>query len=436
MEYARAATAPGSDMISIDMISIGDELLEGRTLDSNGATLGRWLAGRGLVLRRRVTLPDDRGAITAALREALADAALVVVSGGLGPTADDVTREAAADLLGVGCVVDEAAAAAIRAYRAGLGRPPNEGERRMASLPAGARPIPNPAGVALAFALDWTPAAGGPAHAAVFLPGVPREFEALLDPAVGPLLAARAGWAAGAVGAGARRTLTYSVFGVPESELDERLRPLEVPGAVRFQYGVRTPVVRVTLVAEGAAAGDEAWAAHTARFRAALGDAAYGEGDVPLAEVVVGHLRRLGWRLATAESCTGGLVAHWLTQVAGASAVFDRGLVTYANEAKEALLGVPGAVLAQFGAVSRETVEHMARGARERAGAELGVAISGIAGPTGGTPDKPVGTVHLALAAPDGLRWEQRRFAGGRSDIKRQAAGAALDLVRRYCEAR
>ena len=151
------------------------------------------------------------------------------------------------------------------------------------------------------------------------------------------------------------------------------------------------------------------------------------------AREAVEALRRRGWRLAIAESCTGGLVAHLVTEVPGASACFELGVVTYADRAKRDVLGVPEDVLATHGAVSRETVECMARGVRARPGAEIGLALSGIAGPTGGTPDKPVGTVHLALATPEGTRWQERRFEGDRSGVKRGAAHAALEMVRRYC---
>lgn len=420
------------EQLGVEMVSVGDELLDGRTVDTNAATLGRFLRGHGVEVRRRVTVPDDLAAIIRALDDALGvdgeGPRLVVVSGGLGPTTDDITRQAAARLLGVDVIVDEPAAAAIRANRAALGRPYNDGERRMASLPAGATLVHNAVGVAPGFAVA-RPARDGVGSSAVFLPGVPREFEAMLPGALEPFLRAASG------GPG-QRAVTYSVFGVPESELDERLRALGEPEDVRFQYGVRFPVVRVTLVARGEAARGDAWARCARRFREALGDAAYGEGDVSLAEVVVGHLRRLGWRLATAESCTGGLVAHLLTEVPGASDVFDLGWVTYSNDQKRDRLGVPQGVLDRVGAVSRETVEAMARGAREGARADLAVAISGIAGPGGGTVEKPVGTVHLALATPDGIEWHERRFAGSRSAVKSLTAATALDLTRRYCEGR
>lgn len=304
----------------VEMISIGDELIARRGADRNAVSLAALLRSHGLALWRRQTVPDELDTIVDALRTAAARAGLVVVSGGLGPTSDDLTRDAVGALLAVPVAEDPEAAAAVRARRAARGLAPNPGERRMARLPRGAALVANEAGVAPGFAVEH----GG--TRLVFLPGVPSEFEAMLPAALAPTLP---GPGAGAAG----RSCAVSVFGVPESELDERLRPLERPPALRVRYGVRFPTIRVTLEAQGEEAEPARWTESEARFRALVGDAAYADGEATLAETVVAGLKARGWHLATAESCTGGLVSHLLTEVPGVSAHFGLGLVTYANEA-------------------------------------------------------------------------------------------------------
>lgn len=387
---------------TVEILSIGDELLAGRTLDSNAAELARLLAERGQSLTWHQTVGDKEADIVAALDVAASRSALVVVSGGLGPTSDDVTRAAAARWAAVPLVTL-----------------PDADPRY--TVPASAQALANPVGTAGGFSLRRGDTS------LVFLPGVPVEFVAMLPAALAAL-------GLGEIGGESRRELVVSVFGLRESEIDQLLRPLERGANVRIHYNVRFPVVRVRVAASGAAAADPVWSALCSQVRDALGRNAYAEADCSLAETVVGWLARHGLRVATAESCTGGLIGHLLTEVPGVSEHFAGGFVVYANTAKESMLGVPATVLAREGAVSRATVEHMARAARERLDADLAVAVSGIAGPGGGSPEKPVGTVHMALAGPDGVGWTEHLFTGGRTAIKQRAAHAALDMIRRHCE--
>jgi nicotinamide-nucleotide amidase len=290
---------------------------------------------------------------------------------------------------------------------------------KQARFPRGAEVIPNRFGSAPGFA---APLGRGEI---VCLPGVPLEYRGLCDEWVLPRLAARLGEVPAA--------RVVKLFGVPESHADHAMRPVmddPASAGVRFGYRAHWPEVHVKWTVPGP--GAEARAdALLARVRGIFGEAVFGVGKEELPSLVVARLAERRERVALAESCTGGLLAQLVTSVPGASAVFDLGVVTYADAAKERLLGVPAAVLAAHGAVSEPVARAMAEGSRAAAGATFGVGITGIAGPTGGTPEKPVGTVHLALAGPAGTEAHARLYRGDRERIRRQAAFEALDLLRR-----
>jgi nicotinamide-nucleotide amidase len=401
--------------VRIEVLAIGDELLDGRVADTNTLKLATALQPFGLEIRQRTTVRDVTADI---VREARAVAArgttTCVVSGGLGPTTDDLTAEAFAHLCGVAVERDPETAARIKALVESRGRTLNANQLRMADRPAGSQKLDNPAGTAPGFAVTF----GGCRF--VSLPGVPREFEAMLPAVVAPLTAGSKPLC--------RRVLRC--FGTVESEVDRRLLPLtRSDSPVRVGYRAKFPEVHVSLTteAEHQAAFDDA----LAFVRKELAELTYGDGDAPLAAVLVDLLREKRATLATAESCTGGLVADLVTDVPGSSDVFLGGVAAYANAAKTELLGVSTAALDRDGAVSEATVRAMAEGARARFGSTFAVSVSGIAGPTGGTPDKPVGTVWLGLAGPNGTSAKKLQLWFDRRGNKVASAYAALDLVRR-----
>jgi nicotinamide-nucleotide amidase len=403
------------------VVAVGSELLSTDRLDTNSLRLAALLERHGVPLILKVVVGDDVAGIAEALADALRSARLVLVSGGLGPTADDVTREACARALGRTLAEDPEVWAAIERRFAAFGRAPSENNRRQALVVGGATVLPNPRGTAPGQRIDD----GG--RTIFLLPGVPFELDELAAAHLEPWLAERSG------GRGReRRTLRTAMR--PESDVDRALEPLYAEFGREAVTVLASPgEVRVRLWASGGA-GERAARldAMAARARALLGEAVFGEGDELTLEQVVGELlARAGVSLATAESCTGGLLAERLTRVPGASRYFPGGVVTYSNEQKVGLLDVPPGALAEHGAVSEPVVRAMAEGARRRFGAGYGAAITGIAGPEGGSAEKPVGTVHVAVAGPDGTVHRGLRLPGDRERIRWQASQAALELLRR-----
>lgn len=402
----------------IEMLSIGDELLDGRVADTNTVYLGQALTALGLRLAARTSIPDDLDAIThAASAIAARGTTLCVVSGGLGPTSDDITAEAFARWLGVPVSRDDDQIERIKARLARRGFPVLEAHLKQADYPTGAERIANPVGSAIGFRVhkdgcDF-----------VALPGVPKEYEAMLNAdVIAPLRA---------IHTPALRRSFYC-YGVIEAEAQTRLQELlQRWPMVRVGYRVKFPEVHVTLTA----AADQqrhldAAADHT---RTQLGKHVYSEEtNASLAHVVLNQLRQRGATLAIAESCTGGLIGDMLTDISGSSDVLLLDVVAYANSAKADMLGVPNTTLQAHGAVSEQTVLAMAQGVRTRAGATYGIAVTGIAGPSGGTPDKPVGTVWIA--ACDGHGWSRVRQLHSpfdRRGNKLVSAYAVLDNLRR-----
>ena len=424
----RSPPATGVDARTLEILTIGTELLLGHTVDGNAAWLGRRLAASGFRVVRRATVGDGHAAIRAAMEEALQRTGTLVCTGGLGPTADDITREAAAAVFRAPLEENAAALASVEARFASLGRTMTEANRVQGQAPLGARVLPNPRGTAPGLVLE-----DGDGRMAILLPGVPVEMRGLVDEHVVDLLTARAGGAGPPV-----RSLTVRSTGIPESEVGRRvtaiageLAPLDV-AFLPHPEGVDVRLTEWGELAEAAAA--DVFARAEARVRAVLGSGAYGTGDADLAAEVGRALAAHGWRVATAESCTGGLLAKRLTDTAGSSAWLQAGFVVYDNGAKEALLGVERSLLEAHGAVSREVAAAMAAGAARRAGTHAAVAITGIAGPGGGTPAKPVGTVWLAVWLAGTLRTRLLRLPGDREEVRRRAAQAALDLLRTALE--
>ncbi|HEX7117345.1 MAG TPA: competence/damage-inducible protein A [Longimicrobiales bacterium] len=411
---------------AIELVAIGDELLLGDRVDTNSVWLARRLAAEGIRVARRATVGDDADAISDAVRDALYRTGAVLCTGGLGPTSDDLTRPAVARVFGRALHVDEDVVSHIRARFASLGREMPDSNRVQAQVPEGAIVLPNAWGTAPALALEDE--AG---RCAVLLPGVPREMERLVEAHVLPYLRRR--WP-GAAWPVLHRTIRTT--GISESLLADRVAELADsfrPLTLAFLPGYAGVDLRLTSwgTLDREEAGrrlDEAEAA----LRERLEGYVYGTDDADLATVVGHALKRRGQTLALAESCTGGLIAKRITDAAGASTFFLGGIIAYANGCKQSLLGVRAETLAAHGAVSEETAREMAEGARRVIGADFAVAVTGIAGPGGGSPEKPVGTVWICVAGPDRTEARRVRLPGDREEVRERGAQAALALLWRH----
>ena len=410
--------------MKLEVLTIGTELLLGYTVDTNAAELGRAVAAAGAEITRRTTVADRPEAIRAGLAEALDRAGFVITTGGLGPTRDDMTKTVVADLLGKRLVLDEQLLAGLEARFKRLGRPMPAVNRTQAEVPEGATVLPNPRGTAPGL---WVEDARG--RVVVLLPGVPREMRGLLVEEVLPRLVARHAGEPPVV-----LSRTVRTTGIAESALAERVGPIEpeiAPLTLAYLPSVEGVDLRVTAWGLGARDAEARLAAVVERLRAAVGEHGYGEDAADLAAVVLDALRGGRHRLGVAESCTGGMIAERVTNIPGASATFIGGVVAYADVVKTAALKVPIETLEAHGAVSEQTVRAMAEGAQRLFSADCTMAVTGIAGPGGGTPDKPVGTVWLAARVHTATRAVKRVFPGDRDEIRRRAAQATLDLLRR-----
>lgn len=403
-------------------MAIGDEILRGESREANAAVLARELSRFGLVLEEIRVIADGADALRAALDTLAGAPTFLVLSGGLGPTDDDLTREAVAEALGVPVEVDAAVEAAMAARYAGIGRTMTASNRRQARFPRGAKVLENPAGTAPGFAAGWP--AASPDSLIVSFPGVPREFREMVDAHL-PALLASVGFEAST-----KTEHTLRVFGMAESAIQDRLAAVAGYGEVHVRSLPRFPEIRLAI---SGVVDDAAGAAFAVSARAALGGKVFSQDPTEtFAATVLARLRDRGWSLAVAESCTGGLVSHLITDVPGASQSLRGSVVAYANEAKTSALGVPAELIAEHGAVSEPVARAMAEGARARTGADVAVSTTGIAGPTGGTPAKPVGTLHVAVATAAGTQAWFRCIQGfDRERYKRLAAYFALSRIHR-----
>ena len=395
------------------IVAVGDELTCGSRIDTNSAELGRALTTWGYRTLGSRSVGDEIERIVAAIEEAVAEADVVLVTGGLGPTPDDRTREALAAWSGGALEEDPAVVDWLRELFRQFGRPMAESNRRQAMVPRGMRPILNPAGTA--------PALVGEREGTLLisLPGVPSEVRAFLGGEVGEVLRAGSGVAPLEVA----RLLTT---GITESKLADLVGELPADPA-RLAFLPALGGVELVLSAPSAAVLEGARGA----LRERLGDLVYSEDGERLEEVVGRMLVDAGATVAVAESCTGGLALSRLTDVPGASRYVLEGVVTYSNEAKTRILGVEAETLKAEGAVSEAVARKMAEGVREISGASFGLASTGIAGPAGGTEEKPVGTVWIAIAGGDGTEARRVRIPGDRGVIKFRAAQALIDGLRR-----
>jgi nicotinamide-nucleotide amidase len=406
--------------VRIEILNTGTELLLGNTMNTHGAWFGRELFKLGLRAGRQTTVPDGE-AIRESMAEAVGRADVVIVTGGLGPTSDDLTREITAQVLGLEMILDEAGLRSLESFFAARGRPMVEANRKQAMAPVGADILPNPNGTAPGVYVP--PRLNGRSHCAVFLlPGPPRELYPMFHAEVVPRLRALSGVVDPPV------ALELKFTGIGESDfhdgIDDQLAAL--PG-LEYGYCARIGEVDLRLIgpAEVIARGRKI---ALARFMPQL----ISEDGASLEQVVLRKFEARGWKLAVAESCTGGLICSRLTDVPGASAVLTHGFVTYANEAKIGLLGVREESLAVHGAVSDVVAQEMAEGALRVSGAQVAVAVTGIAGPGGGSVEKPVGSAWIGLAMAGAETRAVRVFQPrNRKDFKLAVSQAALDLVRR-----
>ena len=412
--------------MNVELITIGDELLLGFTIDTNSAFLARALAERGVAIVRRTTVGDTGDAIVAAVREALERTGAVITTGGLGPTTDDLSVESVARVFGREMRLDEEHLEWMRnRWKTRFGREMPESNRRQAMLPEGVRKLENKYGSAPGVFLEddlgrWV----------AMLPGVPREMRGMTGDVLLPLLAERGAGAAGSDSV--IRSRTIRTTGIAESLVQDRLNGVEVPTGVSLAFLPGVDGVDLRITTQGSAASaDRILDGLAGAIRGRVGEYVYAEGDGDMAAVLLETCRRKALRIAVAESCTGGLLGARLTAIPGSSDVFVGGVIAYANEVKLRELGVSQRDLDQFGAVSETVVRQMAGGVRARFGVEIGLGISGVAGPGGGTPDKPVGLVWVAAAVGDRLESRSFQSAGDRGEVRYRGAQAAMELARR-----
>lgn len=412
---------------AVELVTIGDELLLGFTVDTNGAFLAQRLAEQGVAVARRTAVGDTMDAIVAAVREALDRTGAVITTGGLGPTTDDLTRDAVAAVFGVPLRLDEDHLEWMRGrWRTRFNRDMPESNRRQAMIPDGARKLDNSHGSAPGVYVEdrrgrWL----------VALPGVPRELRGMTEDTLIPLLREKGCGAGECI-----KSLTLRTTGIAESLLQDRLTDVTLGDAsdrlsLAYLPGIDGVDLRLTVRGRDVHAATRALDTAAATIREVIGAEIYGENGADLASVLLDRCRERTLTIAVAESCTGGLLGARLTAIAGSSDVFLGGVIAYANEVKVRELGVSERDLREGGAVSEPVVRQMAAGVRRRFGADIALAITGVAGPGGGTAEKPVGLVWICAAV--GERVEPRRLQswGDRQEIRNRAAQSAMELARR-----
>ncbi|OPX24871.1 MAG: competence/damage-inducible protein A [Candidatus Latescibacteria bacterium 4484_107] len=404
--------------MNAEVITIGNEILSGRIVDSNSAFIGARLSGIGIPLAWITSVGDDRDRIAQAFEQAMARADVVLVTGGLGPTHDDMTKHVFAELFGRKLVLNEEVLERVRerfAHR-GIEMPSSNVDQAM--VPEGVEALENQWGTAPGLHLEE-------AGKHVFLlPGVPREMKGLLEQCVLPILE-RAGFG--------RPILQHTLrtTGISESALYERLRNLPDMACLAFLPGLTGVDLHITVQGDEETAVRGQIETMAAEIRERVGEFLYGEGDQTIEAVVGEMLMAKSWRMAVAESCTGGLIASRITDVPGSSNYFERGIVAYSNRAKVALLGVPEDLIAAQGAVSAPVAEAMAEGVRVRSNVDISLSVTGIAGPAGGTEEKPVGLVFMGVSTAEKTFSKKFQFGNERWVNKQRTAQAGLDLVRR-----
>jgi nicotinamide-nucleotide amidase len=402
------------------ILTVGSEITTGRIADTNA----QWVAGRllelGIPVRLMVSVDDVEADIVEGLRVAMSWGELVWITGGMGPTEDDLTVGTVARALGLPLVEDPGTAGRVREWYSRRNTPPPEGSLRQAMVPAGARVYDNPVGSAPGLMVE------AKGSVLVMLPGVPAEMKALADGFMLPTLRDRGV---------PTETRIFRMAGVPESVVDARVRDLwrglKAGETMALQIENGEVFLRAAVSSPEPGQAADRMARLEGEIRERLGHDFYGVGEAGLEEAVVGRLREMKATVATAESVTGGMIASRLASVPGASGAFLGGIVAYGEGAKSRLLGVPAGVLGEKGVVSAETALAMAAAVRKSSGADWAVATTGYAGPAGGTERDPVGTVYIAVEGPGGSSVEKRWFRGARNTVRTYSATLALDMLRR-----
>ena len=408
-----------------ELVTTGSELLLGQIVNTNAAYMARELNRMGIDVCFQTTVGDNRVRMKEVLVHALTRADLVITSGGLGPTRGDITKEVSAEVMGREMAQDEACVARLKEHFARIGREMTENNLRQAMIPEGAHIFVNHAGTAPGVAMERD------GKLLVNLPGPPSEMKDMFQRSLAPYLVEKYGIS----------SIIYSrvlhTYGIGESMLETKIDDLilaQKNPTLALLVRPTGVIIRITAKAESETAAEALIAPVENEIRARLGSLVYGADDEKMEEIVGRELKTRGLTVATAESCTGGLVASRLTDVAGSSEYVKGGIVSYTDEVKAKLLGVPREILAEHGAVSEPTARAMAESARRVLGADIAVSTTGLAGPGGGTENTPVGTVFIAAAGADGTVAEKHSFTGTRGQVKFRASQAALALLREELE--
>jgi nicotinamide-nucleotide amidase len=401
------------------ILSTGDELTTGKVIDTNSTFIADRLFSVGVRVAAILKIGDDRAKLLWAFHQARDLGDLVIGTGGLGPTADDLTTELVAEFLGKKLILDEAVLAGLKQRFAARGFTWTENNLKQAQFPDGATILANPVGTAPGFRV-----AIADAKSLIWLSGVPQEMTAMFNATVLPWVVAQQGANAGVF------TGTFKIYGLTESKLDDLVKPLTLGTQGKLSFRVHFPDLTLRLTVAGGKSETANFVRLCDQIRNILGSHIYAEGDITLEEQVGKLLLEKKQTLALAESCTGGLISHRITRVAGSSAYYLGGAVTYANDAKMQFLGVQSETLEKHGAVSEQTALEMARGIKERTGATIAVSVTGVAGPSGGSPEKPVGTVWIGLASDALHEARHYQFHGDRERIILATSQAALNWLR------
>lgn len=401
------------------ILSTGDELTTGKVIDTNSTAIADSLFTAGVEVAAVLKVGDQRERIHWALAQARELGDVIIGTGGLGPTADDLTSETVAEFLGCKLNQDEHVAEALKQRFAARGIAWTPNNLKQALFPEGSVIIANPLGSAPGFRISI-----GLGQHLIWLSGVPQEMVAMLRGTVIPWIVQQRG---GAEHISAR---TLKIFGLTESKLDDLMKPIELGPEARLSFRAHYPDLSLRLTVRGGKERGEVFARLTRQIREILGPYIYAEGDATLEEVVGQLLLKKQQTLALAESCTGGYISHRITRVGGSSAYFYGGAVSYSNDAKVGFLGVDRETLETYGAVSRETALEMSRGIRERTGTTVGLSVTGIAGPSGGSPEKPIGTAWISIARDSQHEARLFNFHGDRERIILGASQAALHWLR------
>ena len=406
--------------MKIQLLLTGNELMSGHTIDSNSAMIAEFLSGKGYSIHRKVTVGDEPLELLADMKRLCVSGDILIMNGGLGPTLDDLTAQLLSDLTGKPLVENPIARRHLEDWCERRKSPLNNSNLKQAILPEGVEIIPNPTGSAVGFTMVYEDCL------IICTPGVPSELRTMMEQTIVDTICKRH------PNDQQIDTIRLQTFGLGESTLQEMVNHDygEWPEQVELSFRAGIPLLEVKLIIHDLSHKVIQQRCYQ-RLHELIGDFIIGEESTTLAESVVKLLQNRQTTITTAESCTGGLIASAITEIAGASTVFEAGFVTYSNRMKQQLVGVSELTLKMYGAVSEEVVIAMTKGALERSGADYGIAVSGVAGPGGGSAEKPVGTVWMAWGHKDNLRTRRMTLTTDRKRFQQMVTAITLDLIRR-----